>query len=227
MSEYKVRLRNGSPARVYDPQQNGRPAAKVGVVVLHPWAALGGSMHDPHVVTVVRFFSECGCATARLNFRTGFSCGSTPVEDVRDAAATLLETGVSRILVVGYSYGAIVAMAASAAMPESLGWCAINAPLDYAWALFLFNGGRLLHEAREAKPKLLIHASSDVFCATATFEAFYSTLPEPKTALRVADASHFNVVCQIAPALTDWLKLHFGASPERLASGDFELFREA
>jgi len=163
-------------------------------------------MHDPHVTAVSRLFGSYGAATARVAFRTGFSCGSSSVDDVVAAAEALLAIpNVESVLVCGYSYGSIVAMAAAKAIPECLGWVAINPPLDVAWALFLFNGAALLEDAKTALPKLLIHATADQFCANRAFDDFVTQLPEPKLAINVKGASHFDVVRHIPDALTQFI----------------------
>ncbi|KAJ8601312.1 hypothetical protein CTAYLR_007246 [Chrysophaeum taylorii] len=217
--EEPLRLRSGAYCRMY----RGDPSAKVGVVAMHPWGPLGGNLHDPHVVTVTRFFGHAGCATARLQFRTGFSCGSAPIGDASAAAEALLRIpNIQRVLLVGYSYGSIVAMSAADAIPEALGWASIAPPLDYVWALFLFNSRAILDQTRITLPKLLVHPTRDEFCKTATFDAYTQSLPEPKLPIKIRDASHFNVARHIPAALRQWLQAHFGAADaEAFARGDF------
>lgn len=205
------RLPTGAYCRIY------KGTGRVGVVALHPWGPLGGSLHDPHVVTVTRFFGHAGCATARLQFRTGFSCGPSPIADTVAAANALLEH-VDRVLIVGYSYGSIVAMAAVNDIPEAVGYVAINPPLDYVSLLFLFNSKIL--QTPTKLPKLLLHATHDQFCANASFDSYFATLPEPKLALRV-DSNHFDVVSHLRPALSQWIQAHFTVDVEAFALGSF------
>lgn len=142
---------------------------------------------------------------------TGFSCGSSPIADAAAASQKLLElSNIDRVLVVGYSYGSIVAMASTEAIPESLGWVSIAPPLDYVWALFLFNGRAVLDQAHTSLPKLLIHPTRDQFCATKSFDDYFAALPEPKIATKVRGATHFDLVNHIPGALAQWLQTAFG-----------------
>ena len=70
-AETPATLASGARAVLRPPRNGGR----VGVVCLHPWGPLGGSLDDPHVVLVARMFGEAGCATARVQFRSGIGWG--------------------------------------------------------------------------------------------------------------------------------------------------------
>ena len=109
--------------------------AKVGVIVCHPWGPLGGSMHDHVVMTAWKIFADAGCTTARFNFRSGLGCGGGSVDDIVAVAKYLLslphQNAVSKILLVGYSYGSICCMGAAAELPECIGFAAIGPPIDY------------------------------------------------------------------------------------------------
>ena len=63
-------------------------SGRVGVVSLHPWGPLGGSLDDPHVRAVTQFFGKGGCATCRVQFRSGFGRGEASVDEewIEDAA---------------------------------------------------------------------------------------------------------------------------------------------
>ena len=218
MKEEVVLLRSGARARVC----RGTLEAKVGVIALHPWGPLGGSMDDPHVVTVTRLFGSQGCATARVAFRTGFSCGASPLLDVEAAAEVLLDMdNIDRILVVGYSYGSIVAMAAD--FPESIGWVSINPPLDVTWALFLFKGHEMLERARKTqKPKLLLHATNDGFCSNESFDSFVKSLPDHKLPINIPGANHFDVIRHIPDAIHRFLREAFHVTDfNAFVRGDF------
>lgn len=189
-----------------------RPAAAgatVGVVALHPWGPLGGSMHDPNVRAVTSFFGAAGCATARVQFRSGFGRGEASVDDAVAAAAALLEgRGVERVAIVGYSYGSCVAIRAAARLaPATLvGWAALNPPLDYAWFLYFFSGAHADVARDLACHKLALHGTKDVFCANASFDAFVETLSPPFTAIRLEDRQHFDIASAIPTALAKWLE---------------------
>jgi len=204
LPESETTLSTGASALV-------RPAAHgatVGVVALHPWGPLGGSMHDPTVRAVTRFFGSAGCATCRVQFRSGLGRGAASVADATAAADALLALdGVSRVVVAGYSYGACVAVRAAAALDRAalVGWAAINPPLDYAWFLYAFHGGHRDAAADLACARLLVHATADVFCANASFDAFAAAVPDPKTVARLPNRGHFDVAVAIPGALAAWV----------------------
>jgi len=129
---------------------------------------------------------------------------------------------VTRLLIVGYSYGSIVAVAAATAVPEAVGFVAINPPLDVAWALFLFNGHQLLDQGKKTPlPKLLIHATRDQFCSNESFDAFVDALPDVKLAVNVQGANHFDVVRHLPDAIRRFLRHAFDCDLQRFAKGDF------
>eukprot|EP00439_Symbiodinium_sp_Y106_P059905 s513_g8.t2 len=168
----------------------------IGVIALHPWGPLGGSMADPHPHTFLfqragdqgseawsrPRFGTAGCTTVRFNFRGGIGSGAGSVEDVKAVAAwmtkpnPLPETGgrilCSHVLIVGYSYGSIIGAAAAAEIPSVIGYAALGPPLDYGWALYMFNAQNLRAQAARSagKPKLLVVGTTDEFCSMKSFQ---------------------------------------------------------
>ena len=69
---------------------------------------------------------------------------------------------------------------------------AVNPPLSYAWFLYSFCSDHAAAARASTVPKMLLHATEDVFCSNATFEGFVETVPEPRTIVRVEGASHFD-----------------------------------
>lgn len=202
---------------------------KVGVVVLHPWGPMGGSYDDPHVTTVARYFGGFGCATCRVNFRNGFSRGEGSVLDAVAAADLLLSLeSIDGVLVVGYSYGSCVAMRAAERVEKLVGWVALNPPLDYAWFLYFCNWSHLTVAKTLVAHKLLVHATEDVFCSNATFDAFAEGLQSPKTVLRAHGAPHFDVRRAIVPALDRWIRDDLKcADGQAFARGEYDRLPEA
>jgi len=103
------------------------PAPSRVAIVLHPHPEYGGDMHNHVVLALVRVLAERGAATLRFNFRgTGASEGTHDrgigeLADVRAALAFARERapGLPSML-AGYSFGAQVAMSASAVEPLDL-----------------------------------------------------------------------------------------------------------
>mmetsp|Transcript_67839 Transcript_67839/g.201898 ORF Transcript_67839/g.201898 Transcript_67839/m.201898 type:complete len:237 (+) Transcript_67839:44-754(+) len=192
----------------------------VAVIATHPWGPLGGSMHDPHPTTVCRLMAEAGCSTARFNFRSGINFGGSSIEDVKAVADWFTEPRdgdpplASQVLLVGYSYGSLVAAAAASEIPRSVGYAVINPPVSYAWALYLFNGRHMMEKAADSagKPKLLMIGTEDVFCSVETFQSFVDSLPEPKTAMVKDGVDHFSMYGHLRGALTSWITAAFGVA---------------
>src|SRR3972149_4351077 len=93
-----------------------------GVAVCHPHPLYGGDMHNNVVVALCRAAAARGIAALRFNFRgVGGSQGSFAdgVGERADAAAAparlpeLLEVDDGRVGIVGYSFGAAVALLAA------------------------------------------------------------------------------------------------------------------
>ncbi|CAE7547847.1 TEX30 [Symbiodinium sp. CCMP2592] len=204
----------------------------IGVIALHPWGPLGGSMADPHPHTVCRLFGTAGCTTVRFNFRGGIGSGAGSVEDVKAVAAwmtkpnPLPEAGgrilCSHVLIVGYSYGSIIGAAAAAEIPSVIGYAALGPPLDYGWALYMFNAQNLRAQAARSagKPKLLVVGTTDEFCSMKSFQGFADSLPGPKEMHVIEGANHFQLYSYLPEALTKWVisgfKVH---SLEEFAAG--------
>ncbi len=85
-----------------------------GVVVTHPHPLYGGDMYNAVVGTIVRSFQKKGYTTLRFNFRGvgksegHFDEGEGEQQDVISALAYLKESGISSIVLAGYSFGAWV-----------------------------------------------------------------------------------------------------------------------
>jgi alpha/beta superfamily hydrolase len=101
-----------------------KSGAKNGVVVaLHPHPLFGGSMHNNVVETIVRAGQSGGLATLRFNFRGvgrsegDFSGGASEIDDIEaalDFVAGLPARGEpcrTAVILAGYSFGAVVALA--------------------------------------------------------------------------------------------------------------------
>ena len=92
--------------------------APLAAVVLHPHPQYGGDM-DSHVVTTAcRVYADRGATTMRFNFRGtdrsegAYAGGVGEAEDARSAIAAVREIiGDAPVVLIGYSFGAMVASA--------------------------------------------------------------------------------------------------------------------
>jgi len=87
------------------------------LIMLHPHPLYGGSMHNAVVDAVILAAQQFGLATLRFNFRGvgrshgEFSDGVGEADDVAAALAFLSQaSGSSNLILVGYSFGASVAL---------------------------------------------------------------------------------------------------------------------
>jgi hypothetical protein len=108
-----------------------------GAVITHPHPLFGGDMHNPVVESLQKAYRRCGYATLRFDFRgTGRSQGRYDEgrgerRDVRAAVAHLIEKGVRRVDLAGYSFGAWVnALAVSEGLPVQ-GLVMVSPPTDF------------------------------------------------------------------------------------------------
>ncbi|MHC4661364.1 MAG: alpha/beta hydrolase [Planctomycetota bacterium] len=97
--------------------KDGEP--EVCAVVCHPHPGLGGTMHNFVVAGIARFLCDAGYATLRFNFRSSGlpeeeGKGLDEALDVVGAIAFARSRGYERILLAGYSFGALMSLRACA-----------------------------------------------------------------------------------------------------------------
>ena len=142
--------------------QSGGPHC--GVVICHPHPQYGGDMHNNVVMCVRKALANAGMATLRFNFRgVGRSGGGLagPDGDPEDVAVAvdylrgLTEVAADKVAVVGYSYGAMVGLAAGMIDPRIPAMVGISPPVA---------GFRLDFISRIDHPLLVISGDKDMFC---------------------------------------------------------------
>lgn len=85
-----------------------------GVVITHPHPLYGGDMHNPVVTTIAQTFAASGYSTLRFNFRGvgasqgKYDEGEGEIDDLLAARDQLAASGVEKIILAGYSFGARV-----------------------------------------------------------------------------------------------------------------------
>ena len=82
-----------------------------GVVICHPHPQYGGNRFNPVVDAVFRHVPTLGIAALRFDFRSEFGGGLEERRDVVSALDELEERSISPLAIVGYSFGAAVALA--------------------------------------------------------------------------------------------------------------------
>ena len=170
--------------------QAGAPA----VVVCHPHPAFGGRMDTPLVVRLAEAAEAAGWSAVRFNFRGLGQSGGRPTggllehEDVRTVAAWLRENGAARVVLWGYSFGALMAMKAVAEGEPAAALAAVGFPTT----IIGDNADRLADVARaigRGLPWLFLQGDQDGFCE---LERVRSWAGPPNVELQILDgAGHF------------------------------------
>lgn len=89
-------------------------------------------------------------------------------------------TPPSKIILIGYSYGSVIASAVGGETNDVMAFAAISYPFSVSWALTLFHGGKYLNQAASTlKPKLFIMGDKDNFTSIGAFKSKMKALPSP------------------------------------------------
>lgn len=132
-----------------------------GVVVSHPHPQMGGSMINNVVEALTRSYYTCGYSTLRFNFRGvgrsegSFDNGTGEQEDMLGAVEFLLEKGIKKVSLGGYSFGAWISVRVLAHGGDFLPAVLVSPPVDFL--PFSFSG-------LEGKVGLIVCGDRDEFC---------------------------------------------------------------
>jgi hypothetical protein len=160
-----------------------------GAVICHPHPQYGGDMDNPVVRVLADALYEVGWATLRFNFRGvggsrgGYGGGVGEADDVRAAIDFFVTRGgIERVLLAGYSFGAMLALQVGAKLPAAEGLIAVAPPLSFA---------SLESVATCAKSKLFIVGDRDEFCDLARLSRQLERVAGPKALRVIRGADHF------------------------------------
>ncbi|KAI2488713.1 hypothetical protein MHU86_25767 [Fragilaria crotonensis] len=176
----------------------GDMQSRVAVIVTHPWGPLGGNMKNNVVLATVLYFQKSRITTLRFDFvGSQISRGRDEVQQVCDAADYLLRAlpnPPSRILLVGYSYGSLIAASASANIPECIGCISIAPPWSVQHWLLMFNSNYHMQQSRQREdlPRLFVIGDHDNFTTEKMFLKMVKTFRKSTGAV-LKDANHFFV----------------------------------
>lgn len=97
------------------------------------------------------------------------------------------------ILLVGYSYGALIAGSASASIYNCIGYVLISTPLDVKHWLLMFNSRYHITRARNRQnfPRLMIQGSKDQFSSESSFHSLVDSFPSDTIGAVIKDMNHF------------------------------------
>jgi alpha/beta superfamily hydrolase len=190
----------------------GEPDARYVALVCHPHPKGGGTMHNKVVYRAAKTMQSLGLPTLRFNFRgTGLSEGEHDEgrgerEDVRAALDWLDKRYALPILVVGFSFGAHVALRACCADARAPGFVALGLPVAAEGREYSY---RFL--ATCTLPKLFISGGADQYGPHATLVRIVASAAQPASLVIVPDADHFfaGKLEQMQHALREWLVARF------------------
>lgn len=156
------------------PELEGRLArprgqVKGGALILHPHPLYGGDMHNQVTAALAQAAHDTGWAALRFNFRgVGRSGGehghgAGEVEDVYAAAAWLTTQTGHRLVLLGYSFGALVGSNAAPSLARLAGGIWVSPPLIL---------GRLAPWPDTGGPLLILAGDRDEFTEIESLRAY-------------------------------------------------------
>jgi uncharacterized protein len=182
-------------------------------LVCHPHPQGGGTMHNKVVYHAMKALNapEFGLVlpVLRFNFRgTGLSegghDGSAEIGDVRTAVAWIENAYKRPVVVVGFSFGAAMALRACCQSPANV-WAiaALGLPLHTANRRYDY---RFLGNC--SMRKLFLSGDGDQFASRADLENTVATTAEPKKLVLLPGADHFFAgrLQAMQNELASWLK---------------------
>ena len=240
--------RSETPIVLPSSKAPGLLAAKesdVAVILTHPWGPLGGNMHNNVVVAASLYFQKLGITTLRFDF-VGWqlSWGTYQAQQVEEAAQFLLsgndndnndnsppsplQRRPTKILLVGYSYGSLLAASASANIPQVVGVVSIAPPWSVKHWLLLFHSDHHLRQAqsKENLPRLFVIGDHDNFTTEPVFLQTVDSFPKQCTTgavLKNADHFFHRRETDVMNVISEWLVKTFPKCQgdlAKLASGD-------
>eukprot|EP01126_Amoeba_proteus_P007974 TRINITY_DN12918_c0_g1_i1.p1 TRINITY_DN12918_c0_g1~~TRINITY_DN12918_c0_g1_i1.p1 ORF type:complete len:238 (+),score=38.36 TRINITY_DN12918_c0_g1_i1:69-716(+) len=184
----------------------------LGIILTHPMPLLGGNMYNNVVSSVFKALCRLGYSVLRFNFRgvgnstgSGSWRGSHERNDVLSCCDYLLAKEIKKIVLVGYSYGAVIASSCAKERDQIVGFACISYPFGpLNWMLL----GHLLKDMDIPKPKFFVMGDQDDFTGEATFLLAYHDLPETKAKILVSGANHFWVehIDDLVLSIVEWVR---------------------
>lgn len=160
-------------------------------LICHPHPQYGGDMDNNVVRTVGDALEQLDMAVLRFNFRGvngsegTFDNGNGEINDVIAARSFLAEQQAvdgSRLLLVGYSFGAFVGLQAALRSNRVKAAAAISPPVD------MYDFGFLSHIE---VPVLFLCGDRDSFCSPTKREQIYGSITAAKEKVVLPGVDHF------------------------------------
>ena len=173
-------------ALLEEPEDQAPVAA---ALVCHPHPQHGGTMHNKVVHRLARALRRSGAVVLRFNYR-GVNLsegvhdeGVGELEDAR-AALSVLRARYPHLpyTLAGFSFGSRIILRLGCELPDPELLIAVGFPASYQDSVKLGHCDR---------SKLFVQSTNDQYGSVPATEAYFATLPEPKTLKWVDASDHF------------------------------------
>lgn len=204
----------GPEGRLEAVLNEGAADAPIAALVCHPHPLGGGSLHYKVVYHAMKAMNgaESGLRwpVLRFNFRgtgrsAGFHDGLREAEDVLTAIDWLENNFGLPVVLVGFSFGAAMALAAlrHGGAPGVCAVAALGLPIRVPERAYDYSVLKDL-----GLPKLFLSGDRDQFASPAELEQVAAEAAEPKQLVLIPDTDHFfnGQLASMQDAFTRWLK---------------------
>jgi alpha/beta superfamily hydrolase len=166
------------------------PGSTIAAVLIHPHPDFGGDRFNHVVDAIYRRLPEAGASVARFNLS-----GAVPEQARADTLEAMDRMGAGRLALVGYSFGADVALGVDDG--RVVGWFAVAPPLRF---------GGFSAIAIDSRPKGLLCAELDQFAPPERAQEITSGWENASVAT-IAGADHFlnGHSAAVAEAVQRWV----------------------
>ncbi|RHZ60964.1 hypothetical protein Glove_350g148 [Diversispora epigaea] len=206
------------------------------VIISHPYGPLGGDFNNNVVVAVEHYFLSMGYLTVAFNFRgVGNSGGRTSWSgepecgDYKSIVEVLLNSGrtkdeiiielpkISELIIVGYSYGSLIASSFTTSLSIPTFYILISYPLSVRWFLTFFHTStyinHLISLINSNSKVLFIYGNYDQFTRSSRFKNWVrenNLINNPRWTIKeLRGADHFYVTgsmeISLIQELNEWI----------------------
>jgi uncharacterized protein len=202
---------NGTAGQLEALLNGGARDAAYAALVCHPHPVYGGTMHNKVVFHTMKALNAFGFPVLRFNFRgAGLSQGEHDnargeVEDVRAALDWLDQEFRLPLIFAGFSFGAVVGLAAACPDPR------VKAAIGIGLPVAPIDEGRSYDFSflqACAKPILFVSGAHDQFGLRAQLEEIVASSADPKKLVLVPGADHFFAgrLREVREAIESWVR---------------------
>jgi hypothetical protein len=178
--------------------------SQLAVIITHPWGLLGGNMHNNVVCAAALYFQRLGITTARFDFDGSIGRGHAQVDQLLTVAQNMLDGKFSideeikptNLLLIGYSYGALIAASATSQLHSiCVALVCIAPPFGVQHWLLCFHAKYHMEQAAASPdlPRLFLLGDKDNFTSEKAFtDTIASKFPtQVSTGAVLKGADHF------------------------------------